>query len=90
MPTGGLLNISAAYDEKNGAIEIRFSDTGRGMPEKVLQTLSRPSEDKSIEDIERTGISLAVCRDIIALHKGAIYAAPQSGAGTSITIKLPV
>lgn len=88
MPAGGILNISAAHQKEDKKMEIRFVDMGKGIPENVLQALS--SQNESSENDERTMISFAVCRDIIALHKGKIYADTKAGVGTSITIELPV
>lgn len=90
MPSGGLLNISAVHNEKEGRIEIRFTDTGRPMPDSMLHALLDVSGEAAKENVERTGISLAVCRDIVTLHRGKVYAAPQGGVGTAITIELPV
>ncbi len=88
MPAGGILNITATLLEKEKQIEVRFADIGKGLPDNVLQALS--DQNDKLESVERAGISLAVCRDIISLHRGKIIAASGTGAGTSITIKLPV
>ena len=89
MPSGGIVNISVAFAEKEKEIEIRFTDTGRAISENVLRALSGQSGNRTFENLERTGVGLAVCKDIIDLHRGTINAGSNSGAGTTITIRLP-
>ncbi len=89
MQAGGILNVSASHVERDGRIEIRFSTTGGGIPQSVLQALSDQGADTGSGNIERTRISLSVCRDIVALHRGRIYASSESEPEMSVIIELP-
>ena len=46
-------------------------------------------DTKDSKDFEKEGISLAVCKDIIEMHKGKINVL-STDTGNSIIIKLPV
>jgi len=90
MSNGGIINISTNYFKDNGEIDIIFSDTGKGMSEQILQKLSAPNNTSGLGSTERTGISLAVCKNIIEMHKGSLSIESKPGSGTSILIKLLV
>jgi two-component system NtrC family sensor kinase len=87
MSSRGLLNISAAT--YNNTVEISFTDTGKVISKEILQKIFDFSDTKNYEDYEKEGISLAVCRDIIEMHKGNINVLSKD-AGNSIIIKLPI
>lgn len=87
MSSRGLLNISAAT--YNNTVEISFTDTGKVISKEILQKIFDFSDTKNYEDYEKEGISLAVCRDIIEMHKGNINVLSKD-TGNSIIIKLPI
>ena len=87
MSSRGLLNISAST--YNNIIEISFTDTGKGISKEILQKIFDFKDTEDSEDFEKEGISLAVCRDIIEMHKGKINVL-STDTGNSIIIKLPV
>ena len=90
MSNGGIINISTNYVKDNGELDIIFSDTGKGIPEEILQKLSASNNSAGLSNTERTGISLAVCKNIIEMHKGSFSIESKQGSGTSILIKLLV
>ena len=90
LPNGGILNITAIHSEGIKEFEINFNDTGKGIPENILQEIFNPSENTRLQDFEKTGISLTVCKDIIEMHGGKLIVNSKSGSGSTITIKLPV
>ncbi len=83
------MNVSTNNREKDGKIEIRFTDKRGSIAKSILQALSEQVTAADSGDIGRTSISLSVCKDIVALHRGKIYAASETGTGTSIVIELP-
>jgi len=83
MTAGGVLNISASHAAEEKKVKVRFANTG--LSENILQAFT--DHGTRLENKDRTEISLAVCRDIIAQHGGRIYAEP--GTGSSLTIELP-
>jgi signal transduction histidine kinase len=89
MLTGGILNISARHFEDKKEIEINFNDTGKGIPEIVLKKVFDQNQSYDLKDFEKTGISLAVCKDIIEMHRGKINLISTLN-GNDVTISLPV
>lgn len=89
MPAGGILNITASFSEEKKETEVVFSDTGKGIPEKILRKIFNPDKLSDLEKFEKTEISIAVCKDIIEMYKGKLTI-NSTASGTSITIKLPV
>ena len=88
MTTGGILNISAAYSDKEKVIEIDFTDTGRGIPENIVKKVFEPAPAPGASSYKKTEISLTVCKDIIEMHKGKIFI-NTTATGTSVKIILP-
>lgn len=83
--------LPAEHDLLTGAIEIIVSDNGIGFEQSeaayIFQTFSRlHSRDK----FEGTGLGLALCRKIVARHRGRIIATGQPGKGASFHINLPL
>jgi two-component system NtrC family sensor kinase len=89
MQAGGILDILVSYSAINNEIEIVFSDTGNGIPENILKKIFNPINISDLENFEKIGISLAVCKDIIEMHNGTLKI-NNTGSGTVVTIALPV
>ena len=89
MPSGGILNISAAYIDEKKETEIVFANTGKAISQDIVQKVFRPLNSYNQDNFEKTEISLTVCKDIIEMHKGEIIVNPN-GNGNSIVIRLPV
>jgi two-component system NtrC family sensor kinase len=87
MPAGGILNIAASFFDDKNEIEIVFSDTGKGIPENILQKIFNPVNSSDLENFEKTELSLAVCKEIIEMNKG-ILSITSNESGTSVTIIL--
>ncbi len=89
MRTGGILRVSASHLEQEGAVEIRLSATGGEISWHIMDALSEQGAVDDAGHIEKSRISLSVCRDIVALHRGRIYASVESEAEPSVVIELP-
>ncbi len=87
MLTGGILNISASFNEGEGEIKIFFHDTGKAISETILRNLEDGSSN--LKNFEKTDISLVVCKDIIKMHKGNLKI-ETAESGNTIGITLPV
>ncbi|MGE5809751.1 MAG: ATP-binding protein, partial [Nitrospirota bacterium] len=75
---------------KNGnAVEIVFSDTGRGIPEEHIHKIFDPFFTTK-EAFKGTGLGLAVSYGIIKKHGGDIEVASSEGKGTTFTVRLPI
>lgn len=95
MPMGGELHIATSFKEaplgSNGfpTVEIKFEDTGYGIPEKNLKRIFDPFFSTSDKE-GKSGLGLPISRDIVKRHDGDIEVRSQLSAGTTFLIKLPV
>ena len=81
--------ITVATRKNGSQVEIRFSDTGRGIPEDHLRRVFDPfftTKDAS----QGTGLGLAVSYGIIKKHGGDITVESEVGKGTLFSVRLPV
>ncbi len=91
LPGGGLLKVTAAADTRY--IDIRVSDTGRGIPPEDLKDIFRPffttrnAKNRSVGS--GAGVGLAFCRRIIEAHGGEIDVQSEPGKGSTFTVRLP-
>ena len=93
---GGTINIS--IKDKDGETEIRFSDTGKGIPEEEINTVFERfvRADESSDNISGgTGIGLSLVREIIRLHGGSVAVESRHVSkhpvdhGTDFYVRLP-
>ncbi len=84
---GGILSISASINKDKNVIDIIFHDTGKAISENTLRNLT--DEASAIKNFERTDISLAVCKDIVQMHRGKLEI-EAAESGNTIRITLPV
>ncbi|HVZ72660.1 MAG TPA: ATP-binding protein [Polyangia bacterium] len=93
MPDGGRLNVSTGLrrSTRRGAaaafLEIRFRDTGVGIPPGDLKNLFIPfftTKEKG------TGLGLPISQRILENHGGTIEVRSQAGEGATFTVLLPV
>ena len=87
MPAGGELLISADLTKGGKYIKICISDTGCGIPEKILNNLFKPFQTTKKKGL---GIGLYQCKEIIEKHKGKISLKNKSKQGTECFVLLPV
>jgi Signal transduction histidine kinase len=83
------LRSSVAASEDGQVIRVEISDTGVGIPERDLQKIFNPFYTTKPVG-QGTGLGLSICFGIIKEHDGQIWAESQLGAGTRVTIVLPV
>ena len=82
----GSISIHLANHLKNDSIEISISDTGKGMSKQVLERLFTPFFTTRSRGM---GLSLAVARYFIDLHRGDIRVESHVGKGSIFKIRLP-
>jgi len=85
MPKGGKLEISDNMSGNN--LEIKFKDTGIGIPEDIMQRLWKPLITTKPKGI---GLGLAICKSITEAHGGSISVESKAGVGATFTLKLPI
>jgi len=83
-PTGGSVTITACHT--NNTCEIRFSDTGPGIPAEVRERIFEPFFTTKPDG---TGLGLAVTRKIIEAHHGVLIIDSENGTGTTVSVSLP-
>lgn len=83
-----VVNIEAVRD---GALwRIDICDNGMGIGDEDLENVFNVFErSKGAEDIEGSGIGLAVCKRIVNRHGGEIWAEPAQVQGATIHFTLP-
>lgn len=97
-----LVANSVKFSEAGGAITVSFArqdgylltyvaDEGCGVPEELLSQLFQPFS-KGTDRVgaeKNTGLGLWICRSIIELHQGYIWAENKPGQGTVFSFALP-
>ncbi len=73
----------------NEIIEIRISDNGNGISQKVVDKIFQPFFTTKPAG-QGTGLGLSLSYDIIKAHKGEIKVESEEGKGTSFIIHLPL
>lgn len=86
MPGGGVLSIDFLAPRSN-EVELRFSDTGRGMSDEDKEHLFEPFYS-GFEG--GRGLGLAVVRRIVDDYDGRVDIRSELNKGTDVVITLPV
>ncbi len=85
--------ISVSVEEKEGEVETRVSDTGRGIPEQQLPRIFdrfHRAGDQPQGGRPGSGLGLAIVKRIIDLHGGTLQVASAVGVGTTFRFRLPI
>jgi len=92
MPSGGTVRLSALPSEEStpGGLwwELRFQDSGQGIPIELLGQVFRPMFTTKPEG-KGTGLGLSICREIVRGHGGEIRIESAEGRGTTVVFTLP-
>ncbi len=87
----GYVKVSLDADHQYATIVVE--DNGIGIPEEeqehVFERFYRVDKSHSRE-IGGTGLGLAIARNAILMHRGAIRIDSEEGAGTQITVRIPL
>lgn len=85
MPKGGKLEIKS--EKTKNYLKISFRDTGVGIIKKNQRKLFTPLFTTKAKGI---GMGLAICKRIISAHGGSIDIKSREGAGTLVTVTIPL
>lgn len=85
-PTGGRITIIALV--ASDYVNIKVVDTGCGIASDDLPHIKEKFYKANLS-AKGSGIGLAVCDEIINLHKGSLEITSVLGEGTEVNIKLP-
>ena len=81
--------IDASMVTDGTDLVIRIRDYGPGVPPDELPLIKRKFY-KGNSKSRGSGIGLAVCEEIVALHDGTLDIANAVGGGCEVTIRLPM
>jgi signal transduction histidine kinase len=90
-PAGGQVAVTA--EAAGGWAVVSVADTGIGIPDadkKDLFTRFFRASNATQQAIPGTGLGLAIIQTIIAGHGGELDLQSHEGAGTAITVRLPL
>lgn len=91
-PPGGRITLRAEMEEPQG-LKISVADTGIGMsPDEInvaLEQFGQIDNDLSRQH-DGTGLGLPIARSLAELHGGKLEVESKKGAGTAVTLWLPM
>lgn len=88
MPKGGRVKVRTEFDPASEQGSVRVEDTGSGIPAEVLPHIFDPFFTTK-EELNRTGLGLAVAHSIVEQHAGEISVRSTPGEGTEFQVTLP-
>ena len=85
--------ITVRVDRQDTEAVVSVADTGIGVPATEMPRLFERFhriETARARSTEGSGIGLAMVKELVGLHGGSITAQSTEGAGTTITVRLPI
>ena len=89
MQERGAITIVTRGLPAEGLVEVRISDTGRGMPPEQVARIFDPFYTTKASG-QGTGLGLSITYGIVRRHQGTISVESQVGKGSTFIIRLPV
>lgn len=91
--SGGGGTLAVAVRRRGQTVEVSFRDTGSGVPAAIRDKIFTPFFTTKRLQAAGTGggagMGLAICRDIVSDHGGAIGVTSDLGRGSCFTVSLP-
>ena len=81
--------IEASMTLEGEYVVVRIRDYGPGIPEDEIPLVKKKFY-KGSSKARGTGIGLAVCDEIVEMHRGTLTLENAEGGGTLVTVQLPV
>jgi two-component system sensor kinase FixL len=81
------LAVTTARRDDEAAVAFAIRDSGPGLAPEIRDRLFQPFLTTKKDG---TGIGLSLCRSIMTIHKGRIWAEPNDWGGTTFCCSLPV
>ena len=86
-PAGGKISITASIEAN--MLKVTVSDTGCGISEKDLPHVKEKFYKANLS-VKGSGIGLAVCDEIVHMHRGELLISSKLDVGTTVEILLPL
>jgi len=80
--------VSVSTKRNNDKVEIKVTDNGNGIPQKVLDKIFQPFFTTKPTG-QGTGLGLSLSYDIVRAHGGEIKVETKEGEGSTFIIQLP-
>jgi len=95
MPHGGTLHVSAlmrehVHDPTTGILDVKFHDTGVGIPREDLKRVFDPFYSRRRDGASGSGLGLPVSLAMVKSIGGDIQIASAEGIGTTVSVSLPI
>ena len=89
-PDGGKITLRAL--NKHDSLVIEVEDNGPGIERKGQQHLFEPYHPMGVDEehLSSLGLGLALCKMLVQLHGGQIWAKSQPGKGSTFGFSLPL
>jgi signal transduction histidine kinase len=84
--------MTASSESRNGSVFVRVSDTGAGIPQKMLDEIFEPFvqlDRKLNQPREGVGLGLTISRDLARAMGGDLLVESTIGVGSTFTLVLP-
>ena len=88
VPKGGTITVRGRLEAKAGPVLLSVSDTGKGMPPHVRESLFTAKAVSTKPG--GTGLGTKIVKDVVTAHGGSISVESQEGVGTTFHICLPL
>ena len=91
-PEGGSVTVTLRQvggNDKVGNYELRVKDTGMGMtPEFAQKVFAAYERDRTVSNIEGTGLGMSITKSIVELMGGTIDVQTELGKGTEFIVRV--
>jgi two-component system, sensor histidine kinase and response regulator len=83
--------VNVSLSGGNGQIEFSVHDAGCGFSVEQIQHIGAYLQfERKMEDRQGLGLGLAIVKKLAELHNGTLIIASAQGAGSTVTVKLPL
>ncbi len=89
-PKEGRISLQAR--ETDSSIVVEVQDTGKGLPQEEVTRLFEPyyQSETGRDRKGGLGLGLALCKTLVELHGGHVWAKSQPGRGSTFAFSLPL
>ncbi|MBR7024610.1 MAG: amino acid permease [Selenomonadaceae bacterium] len=91
-PEGGSVTVTLRQvggNDERGSYELRVKDTGMGMtPEFAKKVFAAYERDRSVSNIQGTGLGMSITKSIVELMGGTIDVESELGKGTEFIVRV--